>query len=167
VEDLPQAKGFKNHFGTAVAKVASQSRINAMQAKSKVKGLLRRFLSSTPDQARDTGLAMVLICLLLAYWGGRPQLILGAIALLLLTMVWPQIFRPLAGLWFGLSHLIGTIASKIILTALFFFLVTPVGLIRRFWGADPLQLKKWKNGSNSVFILRDGTTRPQDLVNPY
>jgi hypothetical protein len=138
-----------------------------MKARSKASVFLARLLSSTPDQARDTGLAMVLICLLLSYWGGRPQLVPWAIALLLLTMVWPKAFRPLAGLWFGLSRLLGTVASTLILSALFFFLVTPIGLIRRGLGADALQLKKWKQGNSSVFIRREGATQPQDLLSPY
>ena len=137
------------------------------QLKPKGKGILARLLRATLEQARDTGLAMVLICLLLAYWGGRPQFVPLAIALLLLTMVWPQAFRPLAGLWFGLSHLMGTVVSTIILSLLFYLLVTPIGLIRRGLGADALQLKKWKQGNSSVFIRREGATQPQDLLNPY
>ena len=138
-----------------------------MKGKSKGSGSLSRVLSATPEQARDTGLAMVLICLLLAYWGGRPGLVPGAIALLLLTMVWPRAFQPLAGVWFGLSRLLGHVVSKVILTVVFFFLVTPVGLVRRLLGADALQLKKWKQGRGSVFTVREGATQPQDLAHPY
>jgi len=136
--------------------------------KAKRKGnILARLFDATPGQARDTGMAMVLICLLLAYWGARPRLVPLAIVLLLLTMVWPKAFRPLAGLWFGLSHLMGAIVSKVILTLLFFFLVTPVGLVRRWAGADSLQLKKWKKDRSSVFVVRQGNIQPQDLQNPY
>lgn len=138
-----------------------------MEPAKRKDNILTRLLNATPEQARDTGLAMVLICLLLAYWGGRPRYLPLAIALLLLTMVWPQAFRPLAGLWFGLSHLLGAIVSRIILTLLFFLLVTPVGLIRRWAGADTLQLKKWKKDRSSVFIERQGAIKPQDLLNPY
>ncbi len=110
---------------------------------------------------------MVLICLLLAYWGGRPRLVPGAIVLLLLTMVWPRAFQPLAGLWFGLSRLLGHVVSTMILTAVFFLLVTPVGLVRRLLGADPLKLRKWKKDQTSVFETREGATRPEDLLHPY
>ncbi|OGP69997.1 MAG: hypothetical protein A2Y80_06005 [Deltaproteobacteria bacterium RBG_13_58_19] len=123
--------------------------------------------SATPEQSRDTGLAMILICLLLAYFGQRPQFVPLALILLILAMVWPAIFRPLAGPWFGLSHLLGGVASKIILTVLFFGLVLPIGLIRRLLGADPLQLKKWKKATDSVFYNRQGPVQPQDLEKPY
>jgi len=58
-------------------------------------------LSSTKEQAKDTGMAMVLICLLLGYWGKFPKFLPASLTLLLITMIWPNAFRPLAALWFG------------------------------------------------------------------
>ncbi len=129
--------------------------------------IISRLLSSTPEQAKDTGMAMVLICLLLGYFGKFPKFLPLSIALLLLTMAWPKAFKPLAVLWFGLSHLMGQVVSKIVLTLAFFLIVTPIGLIRRWTGADSLQLKNWKKGSASVFVERQGAIKDKDLLNPY
>jgi multisubunit Na+/H+ antiporter MnhG subunit len=137
------------------------------QAKAKRNGILARLSSATTGQARDTGMAMVLICLLFAYWGQRPFFLPLAIILLLLTMTAPQVFRPLAVLWFGLSHVMGNVVSKVILTIIFFVLVTPVGLIRRGLGKDSMQLRKWKQDTDSVMVVREGAIRPEDLDNPY
>jgi hypothetical protein len=90
-----------------------------------------------------------------------------SVALLLITMIWPNAFRPLATLWFGLSHVLSNVVSRVILTVLFFLVVTPIGLIRRVLGADALQLKKWKRGPDSVFVVREGVIQDKDLVNPY
>ena len=128
---------------------------------------LSRWLSSTKEQAKDTGMAMVLICLLLGYWGKLPKFLPLSLALLILTMAWPGAFRPLAGLWFGLSRLLGEIVSRIILTLVFFLLVTPIGLIRRWAKADSLQLRKWKKEDGSVFVEREGVITGKDLENPY
>jgi saxitoxin biosynthesis operon SxtJ-like protein len=138
-------------------------------AKAKATGtkIISRLFSATPEQAKDTGMAMVLICLLLGYFGKFNRFLPLSIALLLLTMAWPQAFRPLAGLWFGLSHLLGQVVSKIVLTLIFFLVVTPVGLIRRWSGADSLQLRKWKRGNDSVFVERQGEIRDKDLLDPY
>ena len=138
-------------------------------ATEKLKGAnpVARWLTSTPEQAKDTGMAMVLICLLLGYWGKFPKFLPVAIALLILTMAWPKVFRPLAGLWFGLSHLLGSVMSRVILTVVFFLVVTPIGIIRRLWGADTLQLKKWKQGRGSVFVVREGPVQEKDMENPY
>ncbi|RJR38390.1 MAG: hypothetical protein C4567_12830 [Deltaproteobacteria bacterium] len=124
-------------------------------------------LSSTKDQARDTGMAMVLICLLFAYWGQRPVFVPLAIVLLLLTMAAPQLFRPLAVFWFGLSHVLGNAVSKVVLSVIFFLLVTPIGLLRRWAGKDSMQVRKWKRGRDSVFTAREGVILPEDLNNPY
>jgi Saxitoxin biosynthesis operon protein SxtJ len=138
-------------------------------AKEKLKRAnpVARWLKSTPEQAKDTGMAMVLICLLLGYWGKFPRFLPVTIALLILTMTWPNAFRPLAVLWFGLSHLLSQVVSRVILTVVFFLLVTPIGVIRRLWGADALQLKKWKQGRGSVFVVREGPVQGKDLLNPY
>ena len=129
--------------------------------------IISRWLSSTPEQAKDTGMAMVLICLLLGYFGKFPKFLPLSIALLLLTMACPKVFKPLAGLWFGLSHQMGQVVSKIVLTLAFFLIVTPIGVIRRWTGADSLQLKKWKKGNSSVFVERRGAIQDKDLLNPY
>jgi hypothetical protein len=34
-------------------------------------------------------------------------------------------------------------------------------------GADALQLKKWKQGQGSVFVVREGTVQGKDMENPY
>jgi hypothetical protein len=138
-------------------------------AKEELKGAKprARWLKSTPEQAKDTGMAMVLICLLLGYWGKFPKFLPVSLVLLILTMAWPNAFRPLAVLWFGLSHLLSSVVSRVILTVLFFLVVTPIGLIRRLAGADALQLKKWKQGKDSVFVVREGPVQGKDLANPY
>ncbi len=137
------------------------------KAKADKTKIMSRLLSSTPEQAKDTGMAMVLICLLLGYSGKFPKFLPLSIILLLLTMAWPKAFKPLAGLWFGLSQALGHVVSKIVLGLAFFLIVTPIGLIRRWIGADSLQLKKWKKGTESVFKQRQGVIRDQDLLNPY
>lgn len=130
-------------------------------------GLVSRLLTSTPEQARDTGLALTLLCLIIVQFRQVYQLVPLAMVFLIVAMVWPRAFQPLAGLWFGLAQLIGTFMSKVILTVLFFGLVTPIGLIRRLMGADALQLKKWKKDQNSVFLVRADLIHKKDLQAPY
>jgi hypothetical protein len=112
-------------------------------------------------------MAMVLICLLLGYWGKFPKFLPVSLILLLINMTWPNAYRPLATLWFGLSHVLSSVVSRVILSILFFLVVTPIGLIRRLTGADALQLKKWKQGQDSVFVVREGAIQGKDLENPY
>lgn len=121
----------------------------------------------TAEQAKDTGQAMVLVALLASYFGQIPQLVALAGVLLVINMTWPNLYRPVAVLWLGLSHLLGTVMSRLILTVLFYAVVTPIGMVRRACGADSLQLKKWKQGRTSVFLVRNHTFRSEDLEHPY
>jgi hypothetical protein len=57
--------------------------------------------------------------------------------------------------------------SRVILTVVFFLVVTPIAVIRRLCGADALQLKKWKQGRGSVFVVREGPVQGKDMENPY
>lgn len=139
-----------------------------VQSRPKEKqGPLARLFSATPDQARDTGLALTLLCLLIVHFWQAYRLVPLAMIFLIVTMVWPRAFQPVAGLWFGLAHLLGTVMSNVILTVLFFGLVTPIGLLRRLMGADALQLKKWKKGEDSVFAVRSNLIQKKDLQAPY
>lgn len=131
----------------------------------KIKGFIPATIS--PEQAKDTGMAMVLICLLISIWNGRRQFVLAAILFLLINMIRPAIYKPLAKFWFGFSNLLGTIMSKVILTIIFIVLVVPVGLLRRLMGKDSLRLKEWKKGNNSVFRIRDHKFTSADMINPY
>ena len=119
------------------------------------------------DQARDTGLAMVLILLIIEYIKRPGWLVVAAMAALVLTMVRPIVFKPLAKVWFALSHLLGTVVSKIILSIVFFCIVTPMGLIRKAFGADPMKTKLWKKGDESVLVERDHLYVKEDIEKPY
>jgi hypothetical protein len=133
----------------------------------KKEGFFSRLWAATPDQARDTGMALTLLCLLIVQFKHTYKFVPLAIVLLIITMAWPRAFKPLAGLWFGLSHVLGTVMSKVILTLVFFIIVTPIGVIRRLMGKDSLQLKKFKKDQDSVFLVRADLVDKTDLHKPY
>jgi large-conductance mechanosensitive channel len=118
-------------------------------------------------QAKDTGLAIVLILLIIEYLKHPTPIIIAAIAVLVLVMTLPEAFRPLAKVWFGFSHFLGLIVSKIILSIVFFLIVTPVGLLRRAFGIDPMKSSAWKKGKESVLIARNHVYVKEDLEKPY
>lgn len=121
----------------------------------------------TAEKCKDAGLALVLICLLCFQAWKLEILFLLAIVFLLATMTYPLIFKPFARIWFALSTVLGTVVSKVILTVLFFVLVLPIGLARRLSGKDPMQIKGWKRGHESVFRTRDHRFVAKDLEHPY
>ena len=121
----------------------------------------------TKEQSKDTGMAMVLLLLLFSAAFKRETLVTIAIVALVVDMTFPQFYRPVAVLWLGLSHLLGTVVSKILLTLVFFGVVTPIGLARKLLGFDSLKLKDFKSGENSVMLIRNYTFTGKDIEKPY
>jgi len=119
------------------------------------------------DQARDTGMAMVLICLLVAIFSKSAGVTVVAAVLLVVNMAVPAVFKPVGVVWLSLSHALGTVVSKILLSIVYFLLVTPVGLVRKMVGKDTLKLKAFKQDSASVFTVRDHTYTNADIDKPY
>lgn len=121
----------------------------------------------TKDQSRDTGMAMVLLLLILYVSLKWKGLLLGAIVLHVLNMIWPRLFAPIAVVWLGFSNLLGTIVSKILLSIVFFAVVTPIGILRRLVGKDSLKLRAFKASEDSVMLERDHTFTGTDIERPY
>jgi polyferredoxin len=121
----------------------------------------------TKDQSRDTGMAMVLLFLILAASRKREGYLFAAMALHVVNMIKPQIYRPVAVIWLGFSDLMGEIVSTILLSAVFLFVVTPISVLRRLFGKDSLKLRVFKAGQESVMVERNHTFVGQDLERPY
>ena len=65
----------------------------------------------------------------------------------------PKILYPLNISWMFLGYLLGKITGPIVLSVMYFFLITPFGVFRKFLGSDELRLKK--NKLNSYWINVD------------
>lgn len=117
--------------------------------------------------ALDSGLALVLISLIVFLITKNIYAIYFATGFTVVCMTVPIVFKPFAKLWFGLSHFIGTFLSKIILSIVFYTVITPVALLRQVMGKDSLMLKKFKKGTDSVFVERNHTYKSEDILKPY
>jgi multisubunit Na+/H+ antiporter MnhG subunit len=119
------------------------------------------------EQCKDSGMALVLICLLIVFFGEKNIFVPLSIIFLIINMVVPTAFRRFAKIWLGISDLLGTIVSKIILTIIFYLLVTPVGVLRRLMGKDSLQIKEWKKDTSSAFAVREHLYNADEIEKPY
>lgn len=119
------------------------------------------------EECRDTGMAMVLLLLITYSYTKRAQFVLFAIALLVLDMVAPKAFRPIAVVWLGLSEILGRVMSTVVLTVVYCLFVTPVGILRGVFGKDSLRLRAFKASEESVMVQRNHTYVRGDLETPY
>lgn len=118
-------------------------------------------------QASDTGMAAVLILLLIGLFTQNNLYYKIAIPVLIINMIFPMFYYLFAIVWLGFSQLLGTIVSKIILTIVYILLVIPVGIFRRLIGKDSLQLSEFKKGTNSVMKERNYNFSSEDIKHPY
>jgi hypothetical protein len=121
----------------------------------------------TKEQSRDTGMAMVLLLLILAIRAKREGYLYAAIALQVLNMIVPQLFRPVAVLWLGFADLLGAIMPKVLLSIVFFLVVMPVAILRRLAGKDSLKLRAFKASKGSIMLERNHKFSATDLERPF
>ena len=118
------------------------------------------------QQAKDTGLAFVLICLIIYLFSEQRVWIIFAIFFLLICMTCPKLYQPASRAWLKFSHFLGSIVSTIILTIIFYLVLTPIGLLRQRSGADAMNLKK-RGRKESAFTKRNITFSATDMEKPY
>ncbi|WP_300156738.1 SxtJ family membrane protein [Solidesulfovibrio sp.] len=125
------------------------------------------WLSATKEQAKDTGMALVLVSLIVFFVTREIRYVTIATGLLLLDMIAPALFKPAAKLWFGLSHVLGTVMSKVMLSLIFYLVLTPMGVVRSLLGKDPMRARQFKKGEGSVFRVRDHQFVAADIEQPF
>jgi len=83
------------------------------------------------------------------------------VGLLVLCLIRPRWFRGFYRTGMTLSFFVGQIVSRILLTFLFLFVVTPLGLLLRILGKDLLRLKRnspmqtyWNSGKRAQNLDR-------------
>ena len=76
------------------------------------------------------------------FWRGRETAaIVGAVAgaaLLAAAMVIPSRLGPLRRAWMGLALAISKVTTPMLMAVIYFVIVTPIGLVLRLVGRDPL-----------------------------
>ncbi len=78
---------------------------------------------------------------------------------LIITFIRPNLFTPLNKLWIQFGILLGKIISPIVMGLVFFFVVTPIGILVRLFKKDVMGLKKketsyWINREDKVQSMR-------------
>jgi hypothetical protein len=108
------------------------------------------------------GVAIALVLLKLArHHGGRPVWAIGAAgALLFLTgALAPRALRPIHAGWMWLAALLGWINTRLLLGLFFFAVLTPLALLARLFGHDPLRRRR-APAAASYWIARAAADEP-------
>lgn len=76
---------------------------------------------------------------------------------LAVALIRPHLLHPLNRAWFYLGALLQKVVSPVVLSLLFFVVVTPLALLMRFLGKDPLR-RRFDPGAVSYWLKRDQPT---------
>jgi hypothetical protein len=117
----------------------------------------------TRRELRKFGLVMAAALAVLAallVWRHRPAwpYLAGASGLLVsLALLAPRLLRPFERAWMTLAGWLSSVMTYVVLTLAYFIVVTPLGLIRRLGGRDPLHMRlDRKTASYWVPVETDG-----------
>tara|TARA_B100000424_G_scaffold78616_1_gene58717 strand:- start:55 stop:444 length:390 start_codon:yes stop_codon:yes gene_type:complete len=105
---------------------------------------------------KSFGIVFAIVFSLIALWpllkGNEIRLwsLIISLIFLILGFMNSKILTPLNKLWFKLGIFLGNFIAPIIMGIIFFFVVTPTGIIMKLLGKDLIKLKK--NNENSYWI---------------
>jgi len=126
-----------------------------------------RNIKSDTRELRKFGITIGILLVLLGSWflwrnkEGAYLLLISAALFLTLGVILPLLLKPLQKLWMTLAILLGWLMTRIILIVLFYFVVTPSGLLARLCGKDFLN-KKFPGKAQSYWIPRKATTSDRE-----
>jgi Saxitoxin biosynthesis operon protein SxtJ len=99
----------------------------------------------TTHKLRSFGFTVGSIFALIALWppiirAENPHwwAVVVAVGLLVPAAVFPKSLTWIYKAWMALGHVLGWINTRMILGMIFYFIVTPIGIIRRWLGKDPM-----------------------------
>ena len=110
---------------------------------------------------KSFGIVFAVVFSLIALWpllkGNEIRLwsLIISIIFLTLGLLNSKILTPLNKLWFKLGIFLGNFIAPIIMGIIFFFVVTPTGIIMKLFRKDLIKLKK--NNDNSYWIEKEDT----------
>lgn len=90
--------------------------------------------------------------------GGSPLLALGALK--------PSLLKPLQKAWMTLAMAMGWVMTRVILTVVFYLVLTPIGLLVKLSGKDLLDLK-FELSSSSYWRRREKGAQQTDCEKQF
>jgi multisubunit Na+/H+ antiporter MnhG subunit len=130
-------------------------------------------IKSGKNQLREFGLTMGIILVILgaiALWRGKPvylYLLVAAGIFIGFGLGFPKPLKPIHKIWMSFSIIIGFFVSRLILSVLFYAVLTPIGLIMRIFGKDILDQRIDKNKHSYWQEVKDGIKSRESYENQY
>ena len=126
-----------------------------------------------PSSDRSFGLLIATFFLIIAFWPlmHAEQIrwwALGVAAVFAaLALLWMSVLAPLNKLWTKLGILLYKITSPVVLALLFYVTVTPIAMLMRVLGKDPLRLRRDPNAASYWIDRMPAGPTPESMKNQF
>lgn len=130
-------------------------------------------LDRSPARLRSFGLVvggvLVLAGLAISWRGGWAHdgvvrwLVVAGVALMSGGLIAPAALRPVYLVWMGFALILGHVMTRVLLTLVFFLIITPIGLLMRALGKDPLARSPESKLASYWIVREDGATSREQL----
>jgi hypothetical protein len=127
----------------------------------------QRHKKFTRKDCYDTGMALAVVVVIAGLLTHDTLFQYLTLGIIVINLIVPALFYPLTVVWLGLSKFWGNVVSKVILTLIFYFVVTPLGLVRRLNKRNMLGVRDFKKQRSSVFTIRNHKYLPSDLKDVF
>ncbi len=110
---------------------------------------------------RNFGIVFAIVFLIISLWPLLSQneirfwSLIISIIFLSLGLINSKLLLPLNKIWFKFGIFLGNFIAPIVMGVIYFFVVTPTGLIMKMLGKDLLNLKK--SNKDSYWIKKDNS----------
>ena len=107
----------------------------------------------TKSSNKSFGIVFFIVFLLIAFWpllkGNEIRVwsVIISFTFLILGILNSKVLTPLNFIWIKFGDLLGKIIAPMVMGFIFFFVVTPIGILLRILGKDILGLKFSNTGS--------------------
>lgn len=119
------------------------------------------------SQERKTALVVAFVLFLIALWNiYKGRVTLAAVfagvsgVLVVIGLFVPLAARGFHRFWMGIAGVLGYVNSRILLSLLYYGLLTPVGLVRRLMGRDPMRRRG--PAEQSYWVKREYTRQTKE-----
>ncbi|HTE30421.1 MAG TPA: hypothetical protein VK666_08615 [Chryseolinea sp.] len=118
-------------------------------------------------QCVEFGLLSILVTLISASISHNTSIVTVGIVLVLITMLLPVAFYPFAFVWFKLVRLMSILGPWILLSIVFYLVVTPMGALRKLQGKNSMRRREFKRSTESVMQTRDHLYNKEDFLHMF
>lgn len=86
--------------------------------------------------------------------------------LAVLGLTVPMLLKPVYRVWMALAVVLGFIMTRVILTIVYYLIITPIGLLMRVFGKDPMQ-RRLDPDAPSYWIKKTYTDASKERLEKY